>query len=254
MPTSNRLYRNKLYRTRYAINDKITINVPTIGDLLDNPDDIDTDDMSSEMRYNAIVSVWTSMPIDYMVELDDIGVDFTEITDYDLFHILFPILQSNDTSMIFGDIDFSKFVRGVNDKNGEIVLIDTENDIVIDRAIYHSISARLCDINNITKNNKRPAGKETKRFMLERARIKRSRRKRTEGTSPLETIVTAMVCTPEFKYDYETVKSLTIYQFNESARQIIKKVDWDKRMIGVYAGTVNVKELKDSDLNWLTHK
>lgn len=242
---------NRLYRRRYVINEHIAINVPTIGDILCQSED---EDASREAEYNSIVSVWTAMPIDYMVELDDNGLDFTKMSDYELFHILFPALQSYDTSILFGDLDFSRFVRAVNDENGEIVFIDTERDIVIDRSIYHLISKCLCDINGIHKNTKRPAGAETKRFMLERARVKRNRNKNKAVSSQLETLVTAMVCTPEFKYDYDSVKDLTIYQFNESVRQIIKKVDWDKRMIGVYAGTVNVKELADDDLNWLVHK
>ena len=63
-----------------------------------------------------------------------------------------------------------------------------------------------------------------------------------------------MVNTEQYKYGYESTRDLSIYQFNESVRQIIKKVDYDNRMYGVYSGTVSAKDLSQDDLNWLTHK
>ena len=48
--------------------------------------------------------------------------------------------------------------------------------------------------------------------------------------------------------------TLSIYQFNESVQQIIKKVDYDNIMHGVYSGTVDVKKISQTDLNWLIHK
>ena len=49
-------------------------------------------------------------------------------------------------------------------------------------------------------------------------------------------------------------RELSIYQFNESVRQIIKKIDYDNKMHGIYAGTVSAKDLSQDDWNWLTHK
>ena len=64
-------------------------------------------------------------------------------------------------------------------------------------------------------------------------------------------MIISVVNTEQFKYNYESVKSLTIYQFNESVYQIVRKVDYDNRMHGVYAGTIDAKELKQDDLTWL---
>ena len=63
-----------------------------------------------------------------------------------------------------------------------------------------------------------------------------------------------MVNAEQFKYDFESVRNITIYQFNECVRQIVNKVNYDNRMHGVYSGTVNAKELSQADLNWLTRK
>ena len=63
-----------------------------------------------------------------------------------------------------------------------------------------------------------------------------------------------MVNTEQYKYDFERTKELSIYQFNESVRQIVQKVDYQNKMYGVYTGNINVNDLNQNDLNWLTHK
>ena len=90
--------------------------------------------------------------------------------------------------------------------------------------------------------------------MLERARKKMQRNKTRSTDSQLEQLIVALVNTEEFKYDYESTRNLSIYQFNESVRQIIHKVDYNNRMHGVYAGTVDPKGFSHDELNWLIHK
>jgi hypothetical protein len=237
MPTNN-----LLYKRQYAINDSIHIEIPTVGQIIDNED-----------AYYGLVSILTAMPIDLMVQLEDAGIDFTSINEYELFLLMFPGIKSQDTSLIFGDLDLSKFKMAVNEQNGNIVLIDNENDIKIDRAIHGQIAGVLRKIHHIEKNNRKPANIEAKEFMIKRAREKMKRKKRLED-SQLESLIIAMVNAEQYKYDFEGTRELSIYQFNESVRQVIKKVDYNNKMFGVYTGNLNVKELSQDDLNWLTHK
>ncbi len=166
---------------------------------------------------------------------------------------MFEGLKSQDTSLIFDNLDLSKFKVVVNGQNGSIVLFDSEHNIIIDRAIYNQIASVLRRIHHLEKNNRKPANNEARDYMLKRAREKMRRKNRKEE-SYLESLIIAMVNTEQYKYNFEGTKNLTIYQFNESVKQVVKKVDYDKRMIGVYAGTVNIKELSQDDLNWLIHK
>lgn len=233
---------NLLYKRQYAINDSIHIEIPTVGQIIDNED-----------AYYGLVSILTAMPIDLMVQLEDAGIDFTSINEYELFLLMFPGIKSQDTSLIFGDLDLSKFKMAVNEQNGNIVLIDDKNDIKIDRAIHGQIAGVLRKIHHIEKNNRKPANIEAKEFMIKRAREKMKRKKRLED-SQLESLIVAMVNAEQYKYDFEGTRELSIYQFNESVRQVIKKVDYNNKMFGVYTGNLNVKEFSQDDLNWLTHK
>ena len=235
---------NLLYKHSIPINDYISIYVPKVGEIIDDNED----------EYYNLVSVLTAMPIDLLVQLDDAGIDFTSINEYDLFLMMFQGLQSKDTSLVFGDLDLSKFKMAINEQNGNIVLLDDENDIVIDRAIHGQISCVLRKIHHLEKNRRKPANDEAKQFMIKRARTKMMRMKGRKEESQLEQLIVSMVNTEQYKYDFEGTRELSIYQFNESVRQVIKKVDYDNRMYGVYTGTINAKELSQDDLNWLTHK
>ena len=233
-----------LFEHEYKINDNIRIRIPTLREILE----------FGESNYYGLVTNLTAMPIDMLVELDDLGIDFTEINDYELFCLLFPLLKIQDTSLIFGELDLTKFEPAINEQNGMFVMLDRENDIMIDQAIQSQIADTLRKIHHLEKNIRKPANEEAKRYLLERARRKRKRNKNKPDSSQLESLIVAMVNTEEFKYNFESVKDLTIYQFNESVRQIIKKVDFNNKMIGVYAGTVDAKTLSQDDLNWLIHK
>lgn len=237
MPTQNLLYKKS-----FPINQYIQISIPSVGEILDDED-----------NYYNMISMLTAMPIDMMVELDEIGIDFTEIGEWELFLLVFESLKNDDTSLIFGDLDLSKFQTMINDQNGEIIL-QNHDKVRIDREIARKITNGLREIHGLKKNNKKPGNEEAKKYLLERAKIKKRRAKNRTSYSHLEELIVAMVNTEQFHYGFEGTRELSIYQFNKSVRQVIQKVDYEHRMHGVYAGTISAKDLSQKDFNWLTQQ
>lgn len=231
-----------LYQHELPINDSIHIMIPTVGEILECEDD-----------YYSMVSMLTSMPIDMAVALDDLGIDFTTIDEWELFLLTFNSLKELDTTLIFGDLDLKPFTHAVNPQNGNVLLVDRDKDIRIDRALHGQIADALRRIHHLEKNNKKPANKEAREFMIERAR-KKMRRNAKKTNSHLEDLIVAMVNTEQYHYGFEGTRELSIYQFNESVRQVIKKNDYNNKMHGIYSGTVSAKDLSQDDLNWLIHK
>ena len=177
---------NLLYKQEYAINEHIRIQIPTVGEVLDNEDD-----------YYTMVTMLTAMPVDMMVHLDDIGVDFTAINEYELFLILFNALKDKDTSLIFGELDLKPFRSAVNPQNNTIVLRNKETGVVIDRGIQGQIASVLRKIHNLKRNNRKPANQEAREYMLQRAREKMRRRSKRVNDSQLEELIVAMVNTEQ---------------------------------------------------------
>ena len=144
--------------------------------------------------------------------------------------------------------------NAINEQNGNIILVDEDSGTVNDRAIHAQIADTLRRIHHLKKDNHKPANSEAKEYMIERARKKISRQRNQESASQLEKLIVALVNTEQYHYGFEGTRELSIYQFNESVRQIIKKIDYDNKMRGIYAGTVSAKDLSQDDWNWLTHK
>lgn len=233
---------NLLYEDHISVDENIRIKIPTVGEILQKEDE-----------YYSVISILTAMPIDFMVQLDDLGIDFSQITEYELFLRLFPCLQTMDTSLVFDGMDLKNFQYAQDESGGSIVLVDRINDIVIDKKIYLKIASTLRSIHGIKKDIRTPANKEARDYMVEIARRRQKRKHGRSEKSHLEIKIVALVNTEQFKYDFESTKGLTIYQFNESMKQIVKKIDYENRMYGVYSGTIKVSDLNDSDLNWMIH-
>ncbi len=234
---------NLLYKKEYAINDYIKVRIPTVGEILDCEDE-----------YYGMVSMFTAMPIDMMVQLDEIGVDFTTINEWDLFLLFFNTLKKRDTSLLLGDLDLSEFKIAFNGKNKTAFIANKKTGVKIDRAIHGQIASTLRKIHHLEKNIRKPANGDAKEYMIRRAKEKMMRQKKRMSDSQLEGLIVALVNTEQFHYGFEGTRELSIYQFNESVRQVIKKIDYDNKMHGIYAGTVSAKDLSQDDLNWLSHK
>lgn len=232
---------NLLYSDHIKVDDEITLTIPTVGEVI-----------KSDGLYDAIVSTFTATPRDLMVELDDLGIDYNEIEEYDLFLMLSQSLKTMDTSILFGGLDFSQY-NIAESPSGEIILLNEDTGNYIDKFKYMYLCDTLCKINFITRNNKKAGNNAAKSYLIqkERRKKKRAKRKAKKQENPINGLIISLVNTAEFKYDYSTVLDLTIYQFNASLHQIIDKVNFDKLMIGVYAGTVDTKGMSPNRLSWI---
>lgn len=223
---------------------KLSIRIPTVGEILED-----------EQNYYSLVSSITSTPFQYMVQLDDMGIDFTTITDYQLFTILFPSFAKNGIGILFGDIDLSDIRVQENAENGTLVLYSPKNGIEINELIYTNIVNYIRKINNLKREARKPGNDEAKKF---RIKLERKKQKRNAGKpyDPyLEKMVVALVNRPEFKYNYEQANSLTIYQFNKSLEQVQRSITFGNTMAGIYAGAIDSSKIKDSScLSWIPMK
>ena len=222
----------------------LSVRIPTVGEILDN----------EQHYYNLIYSL-TATPYQYMVQLDDMGIDFTTITDYQLFMMLFLVWAKGDLSILFGDIDLSDIFVKINPQNGLPVLYSPRNQIMIDEFVYNQIVNAIRKINNLKRENRKPGNESARKYLLERERRKQRRNANKSYEPYLEKLVIALVNTSEFPYDYDSCMDLSIYKFNQSYKQIQHKIAFDKTMIGVYAGTVDISRLGDrSCLSWIPVK
>ena len=222
----------------------LSLNIPTVGEILED-----------EEHYYSLVSSLTATPFQYMVQLDDMGIDFTQITDYQLFMMLFPIYAQSDLSLIFGDLDTSDFNVYINQDDDSQVIYSPSNNIVIDELVYNDLSDMMRKINLFEKVKSKPGNESARKYLLEKERKKQKRNAKKPRFPYLEKMVIALVNTSEFPYNYETCMDLSIYKFNQSLQQIQRKIAFDNKMVGVYAGTVDTSKMADKDaLSWIPNR
>lgn len=233
-----------LNATSVDIVPNLSIRIPTVGEILEDED-----------KYYGIVSSLTATPFQYMVQLDDMGIDFTTITDYQLFMMLFPMYAKSDLSLLFGDLDTSDFGIYINQEDNSQVIYSPNNNIIIDELIYNDLADTIRKINLFEKVKSKPGNESARKYLLEKERKKQKRNAKKPKEPYLEKLVIALVNTSEFPYNYETCMDLSIYKFNQSFKQIQQKITFDNTMIGVYAGTVDTSKMTNKDaLSWISSK
>ena len=233
-----------LNATSVNIVPNLSIRIPTVGEILEDED-----------KYYGIVSSLTATPFQYMVQLDDMGIDFTTITDYQLFMMIFPMYAKSDLSLLFGDLDTSDFGIYINQQDNSQVIYSPNNNIIIDELIYNDLADTIRKINLFEKVKSKPGNESARKYLLEKERKKQKRNAKKPKEPYLEKLVIALVNTSEFPYNYETCMDLSIYKFNQSFKQIQQKITFDNTMIGVYAGTVDTSKMTNKDaLSWISSK
>ena len=234
-----------LNQTSIEITDKLSLRIPTVGEVL-----------NEENTYYSLVSIMTSTPFQYMVQLDDLGIDYTKITDYEMFRIFFPLYAKGDTSILFGEVDLSDIAPYHDTSTNLDVLYSPSTSITIDELVYVTMAKAIRRVNLLKYERKRPKGEHTKKYLLDKERrhlknLERMRKNKDFKQSGLERLVVSLVNNEKFKYNYESVREISIYNFYQSFQQIQHEINFNNVMRGIYAGTIDQTKLDKSCLTWI---
>ena len=226
------------------LNDYITIHFPTLDEIITLGEDI----------YLNGVYKFCSTPSDHKVMLDDMKLDYSQLDEWEMFLImhqqqLFSEDDKRAFRLVMGDFDITSFDIYTRPQFNDIVLALDEMEF--DRAVYLKLTALLREMHNFTKRVDRPGNEHTKNYLIEKERRQLKRRRNKKNESRFYPLITALVNTPEFKYDYSSVWTLTIYQFYRSIKHIQKVKEFGFVMQGVYAGTIDSSKLDMSKIHWL---
>ena len=228
-----------------VINDKITVHQPSIIDIARH----------GEKKYFNTIYTLCSIPSDFKSELWDMGYTFSDVGDFECFILLTRTLDTEDTRLILGDvISLKNMVPVRSAENGELVLLDKENEIIIDEFIYDQIVEYLREVHGIRPKRERAANKETLEILIAEDRTKKlTKKNEPDEGSFLLPLISSMVNSPGFKYDIEKLKTLGIYSFMDSVQRIQAISTANSISQGLYSGMVDMSKNKNlqNQLNWL---
>ena len=223
----------------YSINDKIVIKQPIMRDVTD----------MGEQEYFSMVHTLTANPTSMKVQLDSIGIDWNEIEDFDLFMMLAPNMNKEQTSILLGDLDLSALRPYRNHENGDIVLANPESNIIIDKLIYQRIVDYIRKMHNIKAEVKHAKNKFTKKAMIEYDRQQMAANAAKEYKSYFVPVISTLQCKMGWTKDYILNMGIVEYFEIVARMQIINNAD--HLLSGVYAGTIDIKKINKQDLNYM---
>ena len=225
----------------YIINDKIRMHQPLIGEVVDY----------GEGSYFSMVHQLTAIPSDVKSILWDMPepIDWTQISDFDLFVMFSQNLTPDKTGIIFGDLDFSKLKPYRHPQNDGIVLADKEAGVLIDELIYMRMMLFLRKLHNITPKPEKAKGKRAKQAMIDEDRRNREQNKDKPFKSYLLPLISAVKVRQGYTKDY--VRNMGLFEFFDDLARLQIIYNSDHLMNAAYAGTLDMKRIDKKELNWL---
>lgn len=264
----------KIYRGEdIQITPKITITQPTIGQIAD----------FGERRYFNAVHTLTAVGADLKWQLNDyMGIDYTQIEDYDLFVQFISQLVSsrkrlykeltenpekyqdelsqiseddlqdmltNPLELVLKDIDLGDFVPCTDKTNNQIVLYDVEHDITIDRVVYTRMVDAVRKIHGLKRNNEIPANERTRLDLIEDARDEAM----IAAGKPYKSIIKPLVSALSVKCGMlgdDRIWNMPVNMFFDSIKRANKIQDSQLLLQGAYSGFASLKDVDRNRLDW----
>ena len=224
----------------YVVNKYITITQPTIGQIAEY----------GEKKYYSMVHTLTAIPSDMKSQLLDVfELDYEQVEDYQLFMMLAPTLSKEATSILFGDVDFTKLTPIQHPQSGEVVLADRETGVVIDIVAYEKMVNYLRKVHGLKKKVEHAANKYTKRILIEEDR----RNIELNKTKPYQSFLTPLVSAVKVRMGYtkDYVRNMGIYEFTDDVARLQIIHNADALLHGMYGGMIDTKKIDKKDLNWM---
>ena len=230
----------KLYFGRdFKVTDAITIHQPTIGEIVD----------WGEMKYYSMVSTLCAIPSDMKSLLADMGIDYEEITDFQLFCLLSRGFPQEDTSILFGSLDFSTMQMMQEEET--FFLLSPQGDIRIDEITYLRIAGYLRRLHGFTPKVEKAATQTVKKILIQLDRDKRRKSGKETVTSHLKPLISAMMRYPGFKYNLQELARCGLYEFMDSINGAQIYVQSVALLQGAYSGMVDTSKIDKNNFNWM---
>ena len=224
----------------YIINEQISCHQPLIGEIVDY----------GESQYFSMIYSLTAIPSDVKSMLwDQMGLDWNDVEDFELFMMLSQTLTPEQTGIIFGDLDFSKMRPYRNPQNDEVVLADKESGVIIDKLLYMRIMSFLRKLHNITPKPEKAKGKMAKEAMIEEDRLNR----KSNNDKPFRSYLLPLISSVKVKQGYtkDYVRNMGLFEFFDDVARI-QIVDQANHLLnGVYCGMADLSKVDKKEFNWL---
>lgn len=231
----------QIYRGKdFVINENIKIHQPTLDEICE----------WGEEKYFSFIYSFTATPTDLKYHLSLVGIDWNEISDYDLFVTRAMQFDKSESGILFYDLDFSKFKFATNE-NDEIVLYNKKSDVLIDRSIYQIMVDYIRKSHNLTKNVERAMTETTRIVLLEEAKEQFEMNKNKKYSSVLLPLISTITNMEGFKYGWNDVWNMKINAFMDAVNRVTHIKNANLLLSSGYSGFgIDLKKISKKEINY----
>lgn len=223
------------------INSYIKLRSPLIGDVV----------KFGEQQYYGALHLMTAIPSDMKSQLFDVGIDWMELKDFELFYLLTRNLTPDKSSIFLNDLDLSKMELSKNPENGEMIMRSSVDDTIIDELAYMKISKCLCKIHGIVPKVEKAYNKTTKKILIDLDRQKLAKAAKEPYKSSLKYLISAMMRYPGFPYKIWEVEKCSMYAFMDAVQGAQVYTSSVALLQGSYSGMVDTSKIDREQFNWM---
>ena len=229
----------------------ITIYSPSIGDIM----------RLGEAKFFASLNVLINNTTSYRLMLWDAGIDWCEISDFELFITLYKTLQKEVTTLLFGDLDFQKFelMKKVKDDKEVITLVNKEQNVEIDETVYQLIHQYLQNVFGIFPDEKITESAMLKDMYIQKDRNELRNQETLEKQGKKKSIsmqstISACINHPGFKYKLSELKDVGVCEFYDSVKRLQIYENATACLKGMYSGMVDGSKIDSESYNFMRDK
>lgn len=258
------------------ITSEISFKHPILQDVID----IDKENLglNSESIYYSMVNVFLTDPYDYMVFLDDRGIDYETVTSFDVFCLLFndyvdkfqnstaSFTEEKKLELFKNNIYFTafKFFFGIEsffiakDSNDEKAIGYEDDKLLMNSYIYDYVSEFIRKINGIQDSEKiYPEDEWAKQILIEdeREKIKRQAKKKVNNDEEpnknrLGNLISSITWSCNGGITPFNRNQLHMYDLIDGISRTDKMLNYKNTMTGYYSGCIEKKNINFNELHW----
>lgn len=243
--------------------------------------DIDKEHLGlySESMYYSMVNIFLTDPYDYMVFLDDRGIDYEQTTPFEVFCLLCNdyinrILTSDELSdeekniMFVNNLYFVafKFFLGVEsffiaqNSDGEKIIVNKDGELLLNSEMFTYITEFIRKINGIPEGERiNPEDEWAKQILIEdeREKLKKQSKKREKGEEEINkdrlgNLLSSLTWSCNGGITPFNRNQLHMYDLIDGINRTDKLLHYQNTMTGYYSGCIEKKNINFNEVHWST--
>lgn len=224
----------------------IVLTPPTLGTIMEY----------GEKNFYSSLNMFITNTTSYRLVLWESGMDWNEITDFQLFCMLYPNINPEVSKILLNGVDITSFELFQKEGENEervIILYNSDLDIEINEAVYQHIAQYLREAFSMCPEEKLTKDRTLKELYIrkDQSAIENAKKKKTEASSSIQPLISACVNHPGFKYKLQELKEVGVYEFYDSVKRLRLYENTTALLKGMMGGMIDTSKLPEDATDFM---